>query len=560
MSAEKLEGYDEALKILVANQTPRLRHLEGLERWVLGTQYEGRPSWWDDTVPRWERSPCIVYPVVAIAASSNVDMVLGEGRYPDFTVGPEDESDEEGGLGPDASETFDRFLRDYFRLSRFKAHCREAFFSAQGSGTAVGIYGVRGDKPFCHLVHAKWAVPTFGPLGEVTELEIKYPYVETYRKPDGKWAARCRLYRRVIDATSDTTFLPGVAKEDGKEPNWQPDPAQTMKHGFGFCPVVWYPFMKGCVATNVIDGRAIHALLTDEIFAHDLALSTKHHGALLSEPQIVETGVSPGYNPTDSGRTAIVPTTLEGGAITNANPVTGHFVDGGPSKEARKKGPGYVWQYQSPDAKVDVLTYPGDALKAQEENAKDLLRKLQEAMAIVFLDPENVKLANTLSGKALDSLKQRQIDRCDQYRDDFADGFLTPAIEMQLRIAAKVRPKKVRSLPKALPSIAKEPEVRIVWGPYSRPDPAEQKIIVELVRKALGEAGDEPIITSEIALTKLADIFNIENVKAVLEQLQKEREERMQEAHEQAAQQVELEASANADRGSGSPEKSPEAA
>lgn len=302
MTPKNLEGFDEARKVLLANLTPRHAALEELESWGLGTQYDGRPSWWDDSVPLWERAPCIVYPITAIAASSNVDMVLGEGRYPTLTAGPEDESDEVDGLGPDASQDFDRFLREYHQLSRFKAYVREGFDAAQKVGTAVGIHGVRADKPFCDLVKAQWCTPKFGPSREVIELEIRYPYLEQYRKPDGKWAVRCMLYRRVIDVVADTTFLPAVAKEDGREPSWSVDAAQTIQHGLGFCPVVWYAFMKGCQAVNNIDGKAIHASLKDEIFGHDLALSQKHRGALLSEPQIVEIGVAQGYNPTAGPR------------------------------------------------------------------------------------------------------------------------------------------------------------------------------------------------------------------------------------------------------------------
>lgn len=569
-SIKTLDGADETIRALEANKSPRYKRLEELERWSLGCQYDGRPNWFDDSVPRWERAPCLVYPIVAIAAASNVDMVLGEGRYPTLTAGPEDEgpkakgSDKaeepevpEGGLSTEDSKHFDRFLRDYLKLARFPAHLREAFFTAQVSGTAVGIYGVREGRPFCDTISAKWCTPTLTPLGEVTRLEIKYPYPDEYKKPDGTYAVRAMLYRRVIDEVSDTIYKPALAREDGREPSWAVE--ATVQHGLGFCPVVWWAFNKGCQAVNALDGKAIHALLTDEIFAHDLALSTRHQGALLSEPQIVEIGVVSGYNPTDEGQTPLVPTTLHGGPITPDNPVTGGFVDSGRrSKPARKKGGGYVWQYQSPDTKVETLVYPGDALKGQDDNARDIRIKLQEALAVVFLDPENLKIANTISGKALDSLKQRQVDRCDQYRDDIADGFITPALNMQVKIAAKVDAKKVRTLKKALPSIAKTPDVRIVWGPYSRPDPTEQLTIVQLVMAALGQGGDDPIITKEIALQKLAKIFDIENTQAVLGQLEEEKLERQEQAHEQAKQEAELNGDPSADReGSGGSEGKP---
>jgi hypothetical protein len=286
----------------------------------------------------------------------------------------------------------------------------------------------------------------------VEKLVIQYPYTETYREPlSGKWKVRVKLYRREIDAEKDVTMLPGEANVQGIEPAWRPDPKQTFEHGFGFCPVNWYAFMRGCQAVNVFDGRAIHERHTDEIRQHDIAISQRHRGALLSEPQPVETGVSEDHNPTGMGRTPVLPSSEQGDIYASAaalsaavsqgltNGAYGSFV-----KMARKKGPGYVWRYPNPDAKVDFLCYPGDALKAQDDNARDLLQKIQESLAVVFLDPENIKFASTTSGKALEAIKQRQIDRCNVYRDDLRDGFLLPNIEMQLRITAKLGGKITR--------------------------------------------------------------------------------------------------------------------
>ncbi|HTJ17811.1 MAG TPA: hypothetical protein VL494_13620 [Steroidobacteraceae bacterium] len=437
----QFQGQEEANKIALANMPPRYRRLEDLERWVEGRQYEGRPSWWDDKQPLWERAPCIVYPVVQIAIQSNVDLVLGEGRAPTFTSKPgEEEADEDNGLGEDDSQKLDRFIVEHHRISRFRAHCRDAFAAAQGCGTAVAIHGARAGKPFQDLIPAKWGNPTFDVSGAVIELEIRYPYFEEFRQRDGSWGVRCKLYRRVIDAEKDTTFLPADAKDSGAEPDWQADPKRTYPHGFGFCPVVWYPLLRGCAAVNVIDGTALHALLTNEIQGHDFAVSQRHRCALFSEPQVVEIGVDADHNPTDMGRPAVVPATEHGGRITTTNPQKGAYLDTGGSATGpvRKKGPGNVWRFPNPETKVEYLSIPADSLKAIDDNARDLRIKLQEALGVVFLDPENIKFAATTSGKALEAIKQKQIDRCDQFRDDLRDNFLLPSVDMQLRIAHKL--------------------------------------------------------------------------------------------------------------------------
>lgn len=441
MKTQEIEGYGEARKAFEANCTRRYLALASLERWVEGTQYDGRASWWSDECPLWERAPCVRYPVVEIAIQSNVDLCLGEFRFPTFSAKPaEAEANEDNGLGEDDSAAVDRFLTEYHKLCQFKSHVSEAYAAGQACGTATAIHGARNGVPFAELFPAKSCNPTFGPNREVIALEIKYPYLEEYRLPDGKWAVRAKLYRRVIDATTDTTYLPADAQQNGIEPTWVADPKQIFTHGYGFCPVIWYPFMQGCVPVNVIDGKAIHARFTPEIEAHDIALSQRHRGALFSEPQLVEIGVAPGYNPTELGRTVSAVGTKTGGPVTPNNPVTSQFVSGGNTNPARKKGPGFAYQYTGSKQEIEVkyLAYPAEAMKAQTENAADLKQKLQESLAVVLLGPDEIKAIHNLSGKALEAMKQKQIDRCDKHRMDLEANFLLPSIDMQLRIVAKL--------------------------------------------------------------------------------------------------------------------------
>jgi hypothetical protein len=434
------EGADKVAKLLEANTSPRYQRLEELESWVLGTQYNDRPcDWFDDDEPLWERRPCIVYKAVSLAIESYVDLIFGESRFPAFTSRPgEDEKDDEAGLGEEQSKLLDRFISKHHDICAFQTYCRDGLRAGMGTGTAVGIHGHRNGRPFAELIPAKWSTPQLDANGATLALDIRYPYVEEYKNQQGKWAVRVRLYRRLITDQSDITFLPAEANEDGMEPKqWTPDATKSVSHQLGFCPVIWYPFMKGCQPINVIDGKAIHATSTDEIQAHDLARSQWHRCALLAEPQYVETGVTPGYNPTETGRSAVVPSSELGGLPGPHNPARGGYPVGSAGKSARKKGPGYVWSYPDKDTKVTILTTPKEALEAQHANVSDLRLKVQEELCVVFLDPENIKFAATTSGKALEAIKQKQIDRCGQYRDDVRDHFLLPSLDMQLRIAER---------------------------------------------------------------------------------------------------------------------------
>jgi hypothetical protein len=446
---QQFDGADLAQKAVEANTSPRYRRLENLERWVDGTQYRGLSSWWDDRDPLWDRAPCIVYPVVQIAIQSNTDLVLGEGRFPSFSAKPdENEGGETNGSDEQASEAIDRYINEYHRLCRFRAHCRDAFSAAQGCGTAVAIHGARDGRPFADLIPAKWGTPELGNHGEALSLEIRYPYVEEYRQQNGRWAVRAKLYRRIIDAERDITFLPADASTSGVEPDWKSDPSRSGNHGLGFCPVIWYPFMRGCVPVNVIDGKAIHAALLDEIRGHDIAVSQRHRCALLSEGQIVEIGVNPGENPTDVGRTPRIAQAQDGTPTQYRNV--------GAEQAARKKGTGYVWQYSNELTKVEWIGPPVSSFDCQDKNARDLRTKIMQALAVVLLDHEGIEGIRQLSGKALEAIKQAQIDRCDQFRDDVRDGFLLPSVDMQLRISQKLGASlQVPGIDKMIPALKK---------------------------------------------------------------------------------------------------------
>lgn len=465
------ESYQRAIEAVEARLSPRYHTLDRYDRFVDGTQYERRPcGWWDDSVPLWERRPCIVYPIAAAAIASNTDLVLGEGRFPTLTTRPGEDDDDwdESGLGEDDSETADRFIVELIREAGLRPLFREMLTHGQGCGTAVGIYGARAGRLFGETVRAKWCQPDFGPegVGDVARLVIEYPYLDSYLdERDRRWHYRAMLYRREVGALTDVVMAPfDLTNAGDAAPSWKPQ--STIAHGLGFCPVVWYPFMRGTGTVNQIDGRPIHANALEEIEAHDLALSQRHRAALQAgDPQICEFGVMPGSNPGEDGRAPRMARSGVAGDVVdpgtgNVRPLNGIAPDGwveGPSAApARKKGPGYVWQYANKDARAEILTLPEGALKALDDHARDIRIKIAESLCVVFLDPENVKFAATVSGKALETLRARQIDRCDAIRDDFADKAIKPSIGMLLRVASRVGAQlRTPGIKKALPVLAK---------------------------------------------------------------------------------------------------------
>lgn len=78
------------------------------------------------------------------------------------------------------------------------------------------------------------------------------------------------------------------------------------------------------------------------------------------------------------------------------------------------------------------------------------------------------------------------------------------------------------------------PSIQVQWGPYFRPDPAEQKQIVDMAIAALGAAGGTSLVTRRAAIQKVASIFGIDNVDAAIVALEKEDEDKAKKAAELA--------------------------
>ncbi len=546
MDLSGLPNYDAALTLVRQAQSARAKHLHVLESYVKGCQYAGKPDWFSSEKPLWERAPCIVYPIAKAAIDSNVDLVLGEKTFPAISVPHIDpaldddapDTDEAKAAAKEDAEIVNRWLCEFEHYTRLRPVATELFASAQGCGSAVAIVGIRSGRVVVDTTRASWCTPTLDADGAVLILEIEYPYLTQTKDASGAWIVEAMMYRRVIDAQQDVTFKP--AKIAAGPPSWTP--LTTITHGLGFCPVVWYAFQKGCSTVVDFDGHAIHACLLDEITGLDFTLSQKHRAALYAgDPQWTETGVEPGYNPSPGGRPAhSMPATMTGGPVSAANPQTGNYSTA-PRGNVRKKSPGDVWTYENPNTTVTLHTLPGDALTSLDNHAKDLKLKICEAMGVVFIDPMDMPRGGELSARAIAALKARQLDRCDAYRSDFGDLCLRPLVNMLFRLIT-TRPEglKLPGLKKVLPLLEQLLErgllLRLSWGPYSQPEPAEDLAIVQAAALALTTG----FATMKSAVMMTKDVQGIEDVDEHMEQLEVEKAEKVAAVAEQMKQQADL--------------------
>jgi Arc/MetJ family transcription regulator len=489
-------------------------------------------------VPVWEREPAVIWQAPEGAIQSNEDLLLGEGRYPAVSSRPdENESDDDGeALDEESSERLDRFIRSLEREAKLRSHCREAYKDAQSVGSCVGLFGSRNGRLFAETIQAEYSTPEFDNSGRLAKLTVQYPYIDIARDVQGAWTATTKIFRRVIDTERDVTFLPGVARVDGVEPVWTEDADKSVTHGFGFCPVVFHKFRLVSSIVNDTDGRAIHATVLDELDAFNIEASIRHDGAVHSLPQRYETGVELGSNPTrDSDQQQlIVYASGSGGNYSPHSPPAERFTN--PAARApqgsRKQGPGYVWQFENENAKVGQLELNAGALTALADTMADLRARVSEALAWVALNPEEIRFAAALSGKALERLMARQLNRVAKDRDGFGVDYLKVAYCMLLRIAHKLGGAlRTRGIAKALPILNTfadasndwdDPPLSLRWGAWFQPVPEDDEKLVTTTRTAL----EATLITKRTAVEKLSRVFNIENIDAYLEKLEEEKAER----------------------------------
>lgn len=553
----ELPGYGEALKISQSHLTPRYHELDNLERYAKGSQYEGRPSWLDprDSIPLLERGPHVVDPIVSEALDSYCDLLVDDAHLPTYSVPDQDEQAAPiAKLDETQADALESLITAVQKQARFGKAARRSFEHAAGSRSVATLAGIKRGKLTLSSIRAKWSEPKFEKDGEtVKSLEIRFPFLQRYRDDaEKRWKVRAMLYRRTIDDQRDTTYQPVKAPENGGEPDqWLVDPAKTMEHGFGFCPVSWYAFEKEDDGTETIDGRAIHEGMLSELDALHRACSQHNRAGLYcGDPQTVETGVDELENPAPIGRQARPAAVYPGESPEVAEEHRKWLTDPGTKGAggmARKKGPGVVWRYSNEKSKVDLLTMPSDALDAVKSSA-DELRSIV-ARALAYMTPEDgpkqgergVTLGS-MSGEALKMRYRRQLARCSTYQSDFRDGWILPVTSLLLRVVRATLGKDGHYVPGAdgtadlldlfdvevtLPDNTVDrlwmiPEMSLTWPPFFEETAVDREARSKNARGDL-EAG---LITKEIAVRHIKPTYDIEDVEALLDELKKEADEK----------------------------------
>jgi hypothetical protein len=497
-------------------ESERYWRLNALEALWEGSQYDGRPSFWDATVPLRERAPVVQSQIVRAAGRRLASLLFGERTFPAVQVcasgyGVSLSDDDRAALGALISE-----IKDVASL-----RLRMDAMLEQGlkCGSAVAIGKLCEGVPCVDLKPAKWCVPTLGPRGEVRSMIVEYQMLDNHNPP------RQMIYHREITSTEDSTYTP--TENTGNFIKWTAvSIAET--YPLEFCPVVWHRSQGDATSEGVdIDGNALFAGLEDEVEGLDFTYSQLYRtGQYNGEPQMFLSGIDPAQPVGATGRGAADDAKGDKFSWT-ASALPRWFggsgrVDNG---TAVKKAPGQIWRGpQGSDAKLIEST--GAGAQIIKTSSDTLRRAILDAVGVILADPDALGKGE-LSARALMVLNAPMLALADNLRIEYGQT-LCRVVDMVLRLlttdAAVTGGVRLATYDKAAPILKRFYAVdttgkrvwlgvplELKWGSYFEPSSAE---VLAAVQAASLATGGKAVMSQRRAVEMLAEVLGTEDVDA----------------------------------------------
>ncbi len=527
--------------------TPRARHLSKLDAYLRGTQYDGRPDWFEgvnghgEVVPLRERKPCVIYPLPAASVGQAVRFAVGEGRFPGITV-DEVEADEAvaPGLATSKSdaEALTALVAAIIDNACLKSSTRVLMRTGMSVKSAPAIVSVRRGRFMLDMPRPQDCVPKFvddDPTSDIEAMVWCYQFQKTVEQ-NGAIIEKPHMFRRDITTTEFVTYEDAPV-EHTKGVKWVE--LERKPHGLGFCPVVWTRNMPDSHCSD-IDGTSLYGEMLDEFDALNFSLSQRHRGVhYFGTPQAYETEVGEDENPAQVGRTA---RTQRG----DEDPVKGGPFGVNP-KKARKAAPDQIWSYKG-RAQLGVLETSGKAFEVATKHVLDIRARILEALNVVLLDPETA-MKQDLAGVALERLFSPMLAMVDELREHWWEHCIAKIIGMMLRIIAVTGGKGllIPGVTKAAPMLSRftvqteagplwvPPRMTPAWGDYFSPSADDIQKGVDSAEKAK-TAG---LITGKTATRYVAPYFGVDDADAEAEEAEAEGLEAAAKALESASAMAE---------------------
>lgn len=509
--------------LISQGENPRYWRLNTFESWYLGTQYDGRPSFWSSEVPLRQRAPVVQSQFVRSSISRLANLVFGDRTFPRLKV---EDSGYRMKLDSRDAKALQALVDELCETISLSKRMREVLTEGLKCGTACILVGLVGGRPTLRLLPAKWCTPTFHPDGSVQQVVVEF------KLPDDADPNKWLCHRREITETYDRVYVP-VPVRRNEDPKWG-DYKEIPHNG---CPVVWVKNeAEACCTPDQVDGHPLVEGLEDEVEALDMELSQLYRNALYNgDPQMVQIGVegqaplSAPMGPADQGG---------GGGFSFFNSVVpnwakGFMGGGGSSGDVTKKAPGKLWKLPAGgDAKL--VESDGSGAEIIKGAIKELRRTLTDSVGVVLFDSEALG-SGDISGRTLALMHAPMLDKADNLRVEYGEA-LRAVLNAFLRLLSGILPTSqgvlLRTYDDAVPALnrlygedakTKEPRwvgarISLRWGDYFEPSAQDRQVAVTT---AMAACGGKPVLTRHAAVASVASMFGVQDVNSVVEELEK---------------------------------------
>lgn len=505
-------------RVAAYGETARYWRINALEALWCGHGYEGRPSFWDKTVPLRDRAPAVQAMLPRTVGNRLAHMVFSERSFPALQVEPR-------GFGvtltDEEAAALSALVQDTVKAARLTTRMRACLLEGLKTGSVCAMTSLVEGKPAIEIFPAKHCTPTLTRGGRVSKLVIQY------KVPDSAGPGKMAWYRREIGDGLDVVFAL-VPCDDKGEPDWS-KVAREAEAPIEFVAVRWLRNDDdGVVGLDSIDGHAMVDGLEDEVFAVDMELSQLYRNALYNgDPQMIQTGVD-----ADEGISA--PQGREAssrGVIADVAMKGWRWVSGG--APAMVKAPGTVWKMPvGGDAKM--LESSGAGAQIIKGALEELRRVVTDAMGAVLADPATFARGD-LSSKALALLFGPMLDTAADLRLSYGDILLGIVSDLLRHMAGPLAARdgvRLASWEAARPALAKcfgtrtdgarewlGPPIRLAWGEFFEPSWLD---VTQAVAAAQAANGGKPVMSLRRSVMMVAPVVGIDDIDAEVEAIEED--------------------------------------
>jgi hypothetical protein len=296
LSLQASQTHDRDLPERAHRLTALMTVVDGRQYDALAYPFSAERNGAGEYVPLAQRRPSVRSNLCRTVVDDSVSLLFSEGHFPAVQS---------------PSETTREALVALIKATQFNSIMIDA--ATKGSvGSVAILFRVLRNKPFFSVLQPAFLTPMWDPEDpdRLIAVQERYKVRGSDLRARGytvEFEAADYWFQRIWDDTAETWFLPQpVADWRLNDKPMRIDPARTVLHGLGFCPMVWIRNRPG---GDDVDGACTFEAALSTVIEIDYLLSQAGRGLKYSaDPQLVlrDPGMGEGANLTGGAANALV--------------------------------------------------------------------------------------------------------------------------------------------------------------------------------------------------------------------------------------------------------------